>query len=97
MNELIKSVIEYLRSKHILTELETDILNTSEILLERPFDLNKAKIKILENNFKYHDLYPTITAMPTTTTKPMAQADELDVRYNLSCQLELMCAKIPMN
>lgn len=98
MNDiLIKSVIEYLHSKHILSALGKDILDTYTVLLEQPFDLNKAKAKVLENNVKYPDLYHKINAMPTTTTKPMVQADEIDVRYNLSCQLELMCAKIPMN
>ena len=97
MNDiLIESLIEYLKCKSEIADLEKDILDTAHILSANPFDIIKAKSRVLPNNAKYLDLYPTITAMPTTTNKPMAQADEVDVRYNLSCQLELMCAKLPV-
>ena len=57
MDKAMEGVLEYLKHKGKLTELENDILLATQICQSSPFDSEAAKKKIMEFNAKYREVY----------------------------------------
>lgn len=55
INEVIDAFIEALKSKFILSDIETDLLKSYNELSKRPEDRNSLINKILTNRGKYKD------------------------------------------
>lgn len=93
MNDIQKDLlIELLKQKPDLTELEKDILDTWKE--SKKFSLgDSAKIRIAMNNGKYKDVIEKVNALPTTVIKKEEQITENDLRYILSMQLIFLCEK----
>ena len=69
MNEsdvVLNSVLEELKSKKQITELEEDIIDTIKVFLERPIDRNSVKTKINEIDLKYNTEYSHELSRPNT-------------------------------
>lgn len=67
MNEsdvVLNSVLEELKSKKQITELEEDIIDTIKVFLERPIDRNSVKTKINEIDLKYNTYSDLLMVMP---------------------------------
>lgn len=92
-NDVIKTLIEYLKNQNRISDLEQDILDTANEISKNPFDRKSAENKVKENNVNYPEVFRTISTLPTTTVLPFSQVSDDDVRYNLQCQLELLCEK----
>ena len=92
-NDVISVLIEFLKSKSIITDLEKDLLDTFNEYMKKPFDKNSAERKIVENNAKYPEIFCAIFAKSTTVVKPFSQVTEDDIKYNLSQQVELLSTK----
>lgn len=92
-NDAIKLLIEYLKSKGQITDLEKDILDTANELDKTPFERSSAETKVKTNNIKHPDIFATISCSPDTIVKPFSKVSDDDVKYNLRCQLELLIAK----
>ena len=60
----IQVVLEFLKQKDELSELEKDILSTIMKYIEIPFDRDGAERKIIENNAKYKDIVIVIKMVP---------------------------------
>lgn len=86
-------LIEYLRQKKYITDLEKDILDTGNELQKEPFDRRSAQLQIAKNNAKYPEIAAAITVLPTTVVLPFDQATETDMRYSLNEQLGALAAK----
>lgn len=86
-------LIEYLRQKQYLTDLEKDILDTWNELQKNPFDRSAAQKQVIQNNAKYPEIFVAIAALPATETRPFEQATDSDIRYNLEKQLAALAAK----
>ena len=86
-------LIEYLRQKQYLTDLEKDILDTWNELQKNPFDCSAAQKQVLQNDAKYPDIFFAIAALPTTVSRPIEQMTEPDIRYNLENQLAALATK----
>lgn len=86
-------LIEYLRQKQYLTDLEKDILDTWNELQKNPFDRSAAQKQVIQNNAKHPEIFVAITALPATETRPFEQATDSDIRYNLEKQLAALAAK----
>ena len=56
MDKAMEGVLEYLKRKGKLTELENDILLATQICQSSPFDSQAAKKKIMEFNAKYREV-----------------------------------------
>ena len=84
-------LIELLRQKQNLTELEKDILDTCDEIQKVPFDRNSAQMQVIQNNMKYPTIWSEISALPTTVVRPFSQATDFDIRCNLE---KHMCALI---
>ena len=80
-------LIEWLRQKQYLTDLEKDILDTWNELQKNPLDYNSAKGQIAKNNVKYPEIFSAIRAIPTNIVRPFDQMSESDFRYSLENQL----------
>ena len=94
MNEkAIECVIEYLENKGQKTSIEDDIVKTWKDLNRKPFDYEKAKSRVIENDAKYPDIKAEIGVMPATTIKTTNELTEADLRYNLTNQLNLLLLK----
>ena len=76
-------LIEYLRQKQYLTDLEKDILDTWNELQKNPFDRSAAQKQVIQNNAKHPEIFVAIAALPATETRPFEQATDSDIRYNL--------------
>lgn len=86
-------LIEYLRQKQYLTDLEKDILETWDELQKNPFDRSAAQRQVIQNNAKHPEIFVAIAALPATETRPFEQATDSDIRYNLEKQLAALAAK----
>ena len=86
-------LIEYLKQKQYLTDLEKDILDTWNELQKNPFDRSAAQKQVIQNNAKHPEIFVAIAALPATETRPFEQATDSDIRYNLENQLAALAAK----
>ena len=86
-------LIEYLKQKQYLTDLEKDILDTWNELQKNPFDRSAAQKQVIQNNAKHPEIFVAIAALPATETRPFEQATDSDIRYNLEKQLAALAAK----
>ena len=86
-------LIEYLRQKQYLTDLEKDILETWNELQKNPFDRSAAQRQVIQNNAKHPEIFVAIAALTATETRPFEQATDSDIRYNLEKQLAALAAK----
>ena len=53
---VLNSVLEELKNKKLITELEKDIISAIKVFLEQPIDRNNVKTKINEIDLKYKNL-----------------------------------------
>lgn len=90
---IINYVLEYLKQKYDLSDLEKDIVSTITKYNEQPFDRKGAEQKVIENNLKYQDIFVAITAMPGISVIPFSEVSDEGVRENLKMQIEAMCFK----
>ena len=86
-------LIEYLKQKQYLTDLEKDILDTWNELQKDPLDRKSAQAQIIKNNTKHPDVFTAVSALPTTVIRPFDQVMESDIQYNLEKQLEVLAVK----
>lgn len=91
--ELINTILNYFKQKGIVSDIEKDIFSTLEKYTERPFDRKGAEQKVLENNFRYPDIFTIISASPGIQNKPFTESSDMEVHNNLYLQIEAMWAK----
>lgn len=92
-NEIRSFVLDGLKNKLNLTELEKHIIDTCNELTKNPFDSFGAEKQIAKNYTKYPELRPAVNAMPYTVQKSVADITDTDRAYILNIQLNLLCAK----
>ncbi|MEI3050979.1 MAG: hypothetical protein V8T32_05710 [Ruminococcus bromii] len=64
-------LIEYLKQKQYLTDLEKDILDTWNELQKNPFDRSAAQKQVIQNNAKHPEIFVAIAALPATELVPL--------------------------
>ena len=96
-NHAIDMLLEYLKNKKVLSDLEKDIYSTANICRKMPFDREEGRKKIIENNSKHPDICVSINSTPGRTIKPFDQVTDEDIRYNLWLQVVELCAKASIN
>ena len=74
-------LIEYLKQKQYLTDLEKDILDTWNELQKNPFDRSAAQKQVVQNNAKHPEIFVAIAALPATETRPFEQATDSGDRW----------------
>ena len=90
---IVQTVLEYLKQKYDLSDLEKDIMSTLSKYNEQPFDRKGAEQKVIENNLKYPDISTAIKMVPGISVIPFTEVSDEGVRDNLKMQIEAMCFK----
>ncbi len=85
--------IELLKSKEELTQLERDILDTCNEYRKQPIDWFSSRKKILENVFKYVDIYEATVKMSIVDILLGVSATEQEIRKILFTQLDILINK----
>ena len=85
--------VDILRSQNCISDLDKDILDTWNELNKNPFDMDSARIQELHNRVAYPDVYAAVLLKPTTVVKNYDQANQSDLIYSLTCQLEFLLTK----
>ena len=85
--------VDILRSQNCINDFDKDILDTWNELNKNPFDMDSAKIQELHNRVSYPDVYTAVLLKPTTVLKNYEQANQSDLIYSLTCQLEFLLKK----
>ena len=93
MDKVMEGVLEYLKHKGKLTELENDILLATQICQSSPFDSEAAKKKIMEFNAKYRELCSSILVTPGIKSKPLFDMKDEEVWESLWIQVEALCGR----
>ena len=92
-NPQISILIATLRASKMITSQQKDILDTWDILNEKPFDAAKAQAQMCSNNISYPEMIATIGSMPGVVYKTAQTLTEEDIRFTLGKQLEVLVAK----
>lgn len=72
---VLNSVLEELKNKKLITELEKDIISAIKVFLEQPIDRNNVKTKINEIDLKYNTYSDLLMVMPQDS---LCTLDELN-------------------
>lgn len=91
--DTVNIVIEMLKTKKYITQLEKDILDTWHELQKQPFDMVSARLQSFYNERKYPQIAAVVAALPCTVQKPSAELTATDLRYVLTMQLSGLIAK----
>ena len=91
--QFLEIILNYLKQKGILSDLEKDMLSTIDKYIERPFDRKGAEHKIVENNSRYPDIFLSISALPGIENKPFDKLTDQEVQHDLFLQIQAMWAK----
>jgi len=92
MDKVMEGVLEYLKHKRVITELEKDILSTAQICQTKPFNRQAAEKKIVEINVKYTEIYSVVLVTPINP-KPLLVMEDGEVWDSLYLQLGALCSK----
>lgn len=90
---VVQTVLEYLKQKYDLSDLEKDIISTITKYNEYPFDRKGAEQKVVENNMKYPDISTAIKMVPEINVIPFSEVSDEGVQDDLKMQIEAMCFK----
>ena len=91
--DTLSILIGELKAKKVLTELESDILDTVKELERQPFDRSSAEHQMTTNYTKHCDIYLTVGAIGGGTAQPSHTLSDEEVKDNLGQQLPLLVAK----
>ena len=92
-SKVIDIVLEYLRNKQNLTDLEKDILSSLDKLNEKPFDRSGTEQKLIENNIKYENMLIPMQLGDEAHLLPFAQLSDDGIWNNLYLQVLGLCLK----
>ena len=93
MDKVLEEVLEYLKHKRVITELEKDILSTAQICQTKSFNRQAAEKKIVEINVKYTEIYSAVLVTPGINPKPLLVMEDAEVWDSLYLQLGALCSK----
>ena len=96
MNEsdvVLNSVLEGLKSKKQITELEEDIISAIKVFLEQPIDRNNVKKKINEIDLKYNTYPDLVMVMPKDSLCTLDELNDVEMRNNLYLRINVLLGK----
>ena len=96
MNEykaIVDGILEFLKGKELLSQLEKDILSTSQLCIERPIVRTKATQKLVELDCRCEDIGMRAKTMPGTQLVPVNCLSDEDIIVDLYVGLVGLCVK----
>lgn len=90
----LQEILDKIKQKRVVSDLDKDLLSTIEEYVKTPFDRKSAEEKIKENNYKYPDIFVSISALPDIENKPFDMVTDFEVYHNLYLQIVALWGKI---
>lgn len=92
MDEL-STLIEILKAKKDITDLESDILGTFKDYRQNPFERTSAEARMEQNYTKYRDIFAKAAVVPGVVPLPSSALSDHEIASNLQYQLSLLAEK----
>ncbi len=89
----ISTLIEFLKSKKQLSQLESDFVETFKELMKNPFDRRSAELRMGLNYGGYLDIFAEAGIVLGGTAQPNYTLSDDEIRSNLQCQLLKLAGK----
>lgn len=90
---VLNSVLEELKNKKLITELEKDIISAIKVFLEQPIDRNNVKTKINEIDLKYNTYSGLLMVMPQDSLCTLDELNDVEIRNNLYLRINVLLEK----
>lgn len=90
---VLNSVLEELKNKKLITELEKDIISAIKVFLEQPIDRNNVKTKINEIDLKYNTYSDLLMVMPQDSLCTLDELNDVEIRNNLYLRINVLLEK----
>ena len=90
---VLNSVLEELKNKKKITELEEDIIDAIKVFLERPIDRNSVKTKINEIDLKYNTYSDLLMVMPQDSLCTLDELNDVEIRNNLYLRINALLGR----
>ena len=91
--DALGALIEQLKAKEVLTDLESDILETSKELSKEPFDRPSASLRMGLNYGKYPEIFIEASIASGGSAQPNYTLSNDAIRDNLQWQLQKLAQK----
>ena len=92
LNSVLNSVLEELKNKKLITELEKDIISAIKVFLEQPIDRN-VKTKINEIDLKYNTYSDLLMVMPKDSLCTLDELNDVEIRNNLYLRINVLLGR----
>ena len=89
---VLNSVLEELKNKKLITELEKDIVDAIKVFLEQPIDRNSIKTKINEIDLKYNT-YSDLLMVPQDSLCTLDELNDVEMRNNLYLRINVLLGR----
>lgn len=83
LNSVLNSVLEELKNKKLITELEEDIISAIKVYIKKPFNRRDVELKILEIESKYNYLINFANLVQNPVKCPIDSLNDSELRNNL--------------
>lgn len=80
---VFKEILEALKNKNHLTELEKDIIDAIKVYIKKPFNRRDVELKILEIESKYNYLINFANLLQNPVNCPIDSLNDSELRNNL--------------
>ena len=90
---VLNSVLEELKNKKLITELEEDIIDAIKVSLEQPIDRNSVKAKIDEIDLKYNTYPDLVMVMPQDSLCTLDELNDVGMRNNLYLRINVLLGR----
>lgn len=90
---VLNSVLEELKNKKWITELEEDTIDAIKVFLERPIDRNSVKTKISEIDLKYNTYSDLFMVMPKNSLCTLDELNDVEMRNNLYLRINVLLGR----
>lgn len=90
---VLNSVLEELKNKKQITDLEKDIVDAIKVFLEQPIDRNSIKTKINEIDLKYNTYSDLLMVMPQDSLCTLDELNDVEIRNNLYLRINALLEK----
>ena len=91
--DALGALIEQLKAKEVITDLESDILETSKELSKEPFDRPSASLRMGLNYGKYPEIFIEASIASGGSAQPNYTLSNDAIRDNLQWQLQKLAQK----
>jgi Asp-tRNA(Asn)/Glu-tRNA(Gln) amidotransferase B subunit len=90
---VLNSVLEELKNKKQITDLEKDIISAIKVFLEQPIDRNNVKTKINEIDLKYNTYSDLLMVMPQDSLCTLDELNDAEMRNNLYLRINALLGR----